>query len=373
MSPQLADSDPRRIVLIEDDEADAGLVAWALRRQGEFPYLLQHYESLEEYLGLVPRPEADVILLDLNLPGYGGLGAFQAVADGGADAAIVVLTGLDDNDVAMAAVQAGAQDYLVKQNVNPHDICRAVRYAAERRATQSLMLRLCDDFVAHVSHELRTPLAAASAAVEMVEDSGPLQPDQMRMMAIAVRNLQLLTTMVGDLINSAMLHSGKISVHLRPIRLADVVQASLDALAPLIGEGKLALTIDLDEEIVVSSDPDRLAQVITNLLANSIKFTPEGGAVTVTASVSDAGTVVLTVDDTGVGIPETAMPHLFERLYQVPNVETRTSRGGLGLGLHLCRELLRALQGDIRIESAQGKGTRAIVTLPAAEEPKGGL
>jgi signal transduction histidine kinase len=370
MASQLADSPPYRITLIEDDDADAGLVEWALRRQGDFPYQLQHVTSLEEFLGHASSPGSDVILLDLNLPGYRGLEAFHAVTENAPDAAIVVLTGLDDNEVAMAAVHSGAQDYLVKQNVNPHDICRAIHYAAERRAGQVMLLRICDDFVAHVSHELRTPLTAAFAAVEMLHGSeaGELDPMQARLAGIAVTNLRLLRTMVADLIDSAMVHSGTLSVHPELVRLADVIPPVLDALSPLVERAGLTSSLNIADGLRVIADPDRLVQIVTNLLSNSIKHTPPGGALEITAVAGEAGCVALTCTDTGYGIPEHSLPRVFDRLYQVPNDTTRTSRGGLGLGLYLCRALIQAQNGDIRLESAPGRGTRVTVTLPSAGE-----
>jgi signal transduction histidine kinase len=370
---QLLDSQPCQILLIEDDSADAGLVAWALKRQTEFPYHLELMTSLEAYLAANPRPEPDVILLDLNLPGYSGLDAFRILSGAAPMSAVVVLTGLDDNKMAMSAVHAGAQDYLVKQNVNPHDLCRAIHYAAERRAASDLLVQLRDDFLAHVSHELRTPLSAAMGAIELLQSgaAGPLQPDQDHFLRMADRNLTQLHAMVTDLIDSAMIRSGKPTVHVLQIQLAQTVGRVVESIASLVHDAGLTLTVDLQEPLLALADPDRLTQVVTNLLSNAIKYTPSGGAVRVTARTSvgaDGGPrAEVTVEDNGRGISASALPHLFDRLYQVPNNELLSSRKGLGLGLYLCRELLRAQGGDIQVQSAPGQGTVCTVTLPSPQ------
>ncbi|HEX2810600.1 MAG TPA: HAMP domain-containing sensor histidine kinase [Kineosporiaceae bacterium] len=366
---RLVDSPPHRILLIEDDAADAGLVARALKRQTEFSYRLQVMASMEEFLA-DPRPEADVILLDLNLPGYSGLDAFATLTDAVPGQAVVVLTSLDDNEMAMAAVHAGAQDYLVKQNVNPHDLCRAIHYAAERRAATDLLVQLRDDFLAHVSHELRTPLSAAVGAVELLQagDAGPLPPDQQHLVAMAARNLVQLHAMVADLIDSTMIRSGKPTVHVRTIDVADTVAGVAESMTPIAQRAHVTLTIAVPDHLPAVADPERLVQVLTNLTSNAIRYTPPQGTVTITATQDGSHgepRVTLTVADTGQGIAPTALPHLFDRLYQVPNDQTHVSRKGLGLGLYLCRELLLAQGGDIGVRSRPGHGSVFTVTLPA--------
>jgi signal transduction histidine kinase len=368
MAPHLADADPQAVILIEDDPGDALLVSRALRKQGQFPYVLEHYVSLEDFLAR-PTPWSDaVILLDLYLPGYEGLDALRSVLSSAPDVAVVVLTGLDDIDVAVSALAAGAQDYLVKLNVNPHEICRAIRYAAGRRAGYDALARLSNQFVTHVSHELRTPITAARAATEILQegDLGPLLPDQERCLGILSKSIFQLNDMISDLICSAEISSG--AMHLRPRRvpLLHVVENALADLAFAMRSRQNLVQVDVPVDLMVTADPERLAMAVSRIVKNSVEHTPPGGRIDITASPStnDVRQLSVHIRDTGPGIPAPAIQRLFDRLYQVPNGEHPASRKGLGFGLHLSREIVRAHGGDIRITSRHGEGTTVAVTLP---------
>jgi signal transduction histidine kinase len=376
MAPHLADADPQPIVLIEDDPGDALMVSRALRKQGQFPYSLVHFASLDDFLAL-PRSSSDeVILLDLYLPGYQGLEALREVLSAAPDAAIVVLTGLDDSDVAVSALEAGAQDYLVKLNVNPHEICRAIRYAVGRRAAHETLMRVCNEFVTHVSHELRTPITAAGAAVEILQDcsSGQFLPHQERCLSIVSRSMSELNSMISDLLHSAEISNGVMHIRTRDVPLLDIVSGALTSLAPLMRAAELELRVDVRAAVTVRADPERLALALTKIVKNSIDHTPGGGRIDITLGPSaPSGQVTLCVRDNGSGIPSEAIPRLFDRLYQVPGGDKPASRRGLGFGLYLTREIVRAHGGDIRIASREGEGTTVALTLPVAAAPGRGL
>jgi two-component system sensor histidine kinase/response regulator len=356
-----------RILLVEDDEGDAGLVTWALKRQAEFPYVLRHVETLDDCLEACGRQEYDVILLDLTLPGSSRLNTVTTVTRA-VTTPVVVFTGLDDKQTAVEAVQAGAQDYLVKQNVNPHEICRSIRYAMERKQAHDFLARLREDFLTHVSHEFRTPLTAAVGAIEMLQDafSPDTNPAEAKLIAMAASNLLLLRVMVGDLVDTTMVGSGKLFMHMQANRVDDLVIPLVAAMTPSAERSGVHLSSQLNTDIPVQADPERVTQVLTNLITNAIKFTPAGGHINVSVDPAETSDnrVMFTVSDTGSGIPDEAQPFLFERLYQAPQNLEGGSRGGLGLGLYISRELIHAHGGELNVSSKPGEGSRFSFTLP---------
>lgn len=354
------------ILLVEDDDGDAGLVTWALSRQSEFSFTLDRRDTLDRAIEACRTNTYSVIILDLHLPGAEPLGTISAMAGASPESAIVILSGLNDKSIAEQSVLAGADDYLVKQSVNQNAICRSIRHSLERRQCKNIQLRLREEFLSHVSHELRTPLAAALGAAEMFQDGdcGDLTAAGARFLGILTSNLRLLETMIGDLVDTTMVRSGKLSIAVRPARVDSLVSRVVSAMSPLADSAGINLQMDIQAFGSVLADAERITQVLTNLVSNAIKYTPAGGSVIVTATVVRMTHVQITVRDSGIGIPATSLPSLFDRLYQVPQDAIATSRRGLGLGLFISKEIVEAHGGTLTAASEAGMGTEMTVSLP---------
>ena len=231
-------------------------------------------------------------------------------------------------------------------------------------------LELKDQLLSHVSHELRTPLSAAHQFISIVLDdlAGELNAEQREYLQIAFRNLNHLTQMIGDLLDATRSESGKLAVELRPVSIGDTTSDVLQARMPAAQEKGISLSSELSPDMpLVLADPGRVEQVLVNLVDNSIKFTPSGGHVTVTAGVSgeNTGFALVSVEDTGRGMSPEAMKNLFQRLYQVEQ-EGGGSRQGLGLGLFICSEIVSRHGGRIWADSEPGRGSTFSFTLPIA-------
>lgn len=357
-----------RLLLVDDDDADAELVTRSLRRQPEFAYTLDRARSLDECLTACRGSQYDVVLLDLNMPGTNGIDTVRAVVTSVSDPAVVVVTGQNDRTLALQALQAGAQDYLVKHHINAHEICRSIRYAAGRKQSQDDLLRLREDFLSHVSHEIRTPLTAAVGALELLQDGdfGPLSETAVHLFEIMGHNLLLLRTMVSDLIDTTMVRSGQLSMYRRAVLPAELIPPIVEAMSPLAHGGGVTLEHRIGDVDPVLADPNRITQVLTNLISNAIKYTRAGGRVTVTVDTESEGRVAFAVADTGVGMPPEVLPHLFDRLYQVPKDGIAVSRRGLGLGLYISQEIVHAHDGEITAASVLGSGSCFSFRLPRA-------
>jgi PAS domain S-box-containing protein len=222
-----------------------------------------------------------------------------------------------------------------------------------------------DVFLATVSHELRTPLNAMLGWTRMLR-SGALPPEKFqRGLETIERNAEVQAQLIEDLLDISRIISGKLRLEVRPVDLHKVVESALDVVRPAADARGVRLEVAPDADAVIAGDPDRLQQVIWNLLTNGIKFTPRGGIVTVRQRVID-GHVELQVVDSGEGIPREFLPYVFDQFRQADGSPTR-AHGGLGLGLSIVRHLVELHGGTIRAASeGAGKGATFTIHLPVA-------
>ena len=244
------------------------------------------------------------------------------------------------------------------------DNARLYREAQEALTQAERANRAKDEFLATVSHELRTPLSAVLLWTRLMARGSLDEGKKARALDLIERNAKLQAQLVEDLLDVSRIISGKLHLEVRPMDLAAVVEAALDAIRPAAD----AKAIRMDSSLApgaeyVAGDPSRLQQVIWNLLSNAIKFTPKGGRVDVDLRRAESH-VELTVRDTGEGISAEFLPHIFERFRQADSTSTR-AHGGLGLGLGIVRHLVELHGGTVRAESpGRGGGSTFVVSLP---------
>lgn len=227
--------------------------------------------------------------------------------------------------------------------------------------------RVRTDFVANVSHELRTPLTAIKGFAETLLSSGFADRERaLHFVSIIDRQAERLSRLIDDLLILSDLELGKMPVRRRPVALEPIVREVEDLLAEPARRGGVTLHVEVAPELRVEGDPDRLTQVVSNLLDNAIKYTPAGGRVSIVAR-ADGGAVELSVADTGAGIPAEDLPRLAERFYRVDKARIR-ELGGTGLGLSIVKHIVQAHGGTLRFASRVGAGTTVTVTLPAATD-----
>ncbi len=256
---------------------------------------------------------------------------------------------LDATDRARQAVQDERDDLLVRET--------AARQAAER-ANQ-----LKDEFLATVSHELRTPLNAIVGWTQMMRTS--LTQDRRTHAAdVVARNAKFLARLIEDLLDVSRISTGQIALDLQPVNLASVANRAVESFTDAAREKGVALASQVDGVLaMVSGDAERLQQIANNLLANAVKFTPPGGTVEVSVTLT-AADAALIVSDTGRGIRPEFLPHVFERFRQEDATATR-EHGGLGLGLAIASDLAALHHGRIEASSdGAGRGATFWLRLP---------
>jgi signal transduction histidine kinase/CHASE3 domain sensor protein len=224
------------------------------------------------------------------------------------------------------------------------------------------------DFLSTVSHELRTPLTSIVGYVELLkdEDTGPLTQPQLRMLEVVDRNANRLRALIEDLLTLSRIESGAFTSRKAPIDLRELVTSAVDAIRPAAEAASVSLDTRCDERpLVMQADGEQLDRVLMNLLSNAVKFTPEGGRISVRADRRD-GEVILSVSDTGIGIPAKEQEKLFQRFFRASNA-TDAAIPGTGLGLTIVRTIVANHGGETEVRSEEGRGTTITARLPLAD------
>jgi signal transduction histidine kinase/DNA-binding response OmpR family regulator len=225
-------------------------------------------------------------------------------------------------------------------------------------------------FFANVSHEFRTPLTLTIGPLEDLRSGlhGELEPEPSRQLEMALRNARRLLRLVNQLLDAAKLEAGQMKLRARELDLVAFLRGLVDAFALLADRRRVTVRFaGPSAGLLVWFDSSAMEKVFTNLLSNAFKFTPEGGTVSVemegATAEADDGQVLVRVVNSGAGIPERELPHVFERFFQVDESHTRL-QVGTGIGLSLAKEYIELHGGDIRVESSMGTGTTFTVSLP---------
>ena len=236
-----------------------------------------------------------------------------------------------------------------------NDMCDKVRSLDETRS----------QFVANASHELKTPLATMKILVESLLYEDDMEPETRKEFLNDInREIDRLSRVVGDLLTLARIDSRKLTLNRERISLAEVAEESMKSLRPLAERHKLSMTFEAGDPCVMEADGERLRQVCYNLVSNAVKYTPDGGSIRVTLR-REGRDAVLQVSDTGIGIAEADLPHVFDRFYRADKARARMGEsGGTGLGLSIVRQIVRLHAGTVTVKSAPGEGTTFTVQLP---------
>jgi len=393
MTTAATENRPCTVLLVEDNASYAKLIKHGLTTARAENLSVQHVKRLSAALECLAAMEIDVAVVDLSLPDSSGCDTFQSLRSRAPQVPIVILTGLDDAHLALELLKQGAQDYLLKHEVEPKLLVRSLRYAIERhRATvlqsrneqleqarallesknQRLakLYRTAHQFVDNVSHEFRTPLTVIKEYVSLIRDGivGPVSGEQSKMLHVVEDRADDLNTMVDDMLDVSKLESGLLGVYRQECEIAQIlrhVRPALERKAVVKGV-KLEWGIASDLPAIYC-DPEKAGRVLINLSINAIKFCGQPGHVRISCRRDpDSAGVVVDVTDNGPGISPENQRALFRRFKQLGE-SVRSSTKGFGLGLSIAKELAEANLGEIRVSSELGRGSTFSFTLPQAD------
>ncbi|MBH8556065.1 hybrid sensor histidine kinase/response regulator [Nostocaceae cyanobacterium CENA357] len=383
------------ILLVEDSPTDARLLRQIFVRADKEEWQMTHVERLSEAISIslqsstilpddsqaesVKQRRFDVVLLDLSLPDSTGLDTLKEYQAEIPDIPVVVLTGLDDEQLALQALAEGAQDYLVKDQITMQLLVRTARYAIERgdilnklreteeRSRQALakeqeLNELKSNFVAMVSHEFRNPMTTIRTALEIIEhNNAALTEEQRTKYFERVQNaIKQMLQLLDEILFLSKTEAAKLEYNPIPVHLENFCSEIADIFQMRIGTQHTISFTAQGECNRVQMDEDLLTCILTNLLSNAIKYSPQQSNIKFDLNCKN-GTATFQVQDQGVGIPLKDQSNLFQTFYRASNVGRIQ---GTGLGLAIVKRCVDLHGGEIQIESQQNVGTTVTVTLP---------
>lgn len=273
---------------------------------------------------------------------------------------------LEDNRQIFTGVRADGSEVEAEVVTTPIRLEDGLHFLAVMRdATQRRQVeKMKNEFIATVSHELRTPLTSVAGSLGLILGgaAGKIPDKVRRLVEIAQNNCHRLIRLINDMLDLEKIESGNVRLTLQPVDVRSMLESTVSSLSALAAEKQVGLELEEAPELKVVADADRLAQVLTNLVSNAIKFSPAGTSVILGVS-GGSDRVRFTVDDQGPGISEEFQSRIFRKFAQADSSDTR-DKGGTGLGLSIVKELVELMGGSVGFESREGKGTRFYFILP---------
>lgn len=394
-----------KLLIVDDNAHDRAALRRYLERHDETRYEFSEGPTVEEAVEVCIREHPHCILLDYQLTDGTGLDFIQMLHQRVPPGtfAIVMLTATGNETIAVEAMKAGVQDYLIKGTADPAVMVRAIREAIFRVDTRRLLTKqqaelqrlyneahdsnlrkdqilkelevaketaeranaAKDEFLAALSHELRTPLTPVLSAVSSLNPELMDHDELVNIFQMIQRNVELEAKLIDDLLDLTRISKGKLRLEMHPVNLDACLRNTVEICGPDFELKRIALVLDVQAgDALVLADAARLHQVFWNILKNAVKFTPNDGRVDVVSRLLPDGRAEVCFNDSGIGIEPEALPKIFRAFEQGDRQVTRNF-GGLGLGLAISKALIDAHGGTIVAESdGRHRGATMRVILP---------
>jgi len=403
-----------RILYVEDDEGLARLLQKRMMRIGLDVQIVHSGEAAMEKMA---AENFDAILLDYTLPGMDGMEVLRRIKPVDGEPPVIMLTAGGNERLAVEALQLGAEDYIIKDvsqiylDLLPHVINAAVmklnlrkqnrrqqselRYyvtelesrnnalmqeVQERKELEQRLREAKDkaeaaniaksEFLANMSHEIRTPMNAVIGLANILARSQPLTDRQMEFVRTLQVSAEALLELINDLLDISRIETGNVDLERIPFSLSHLMEEVISIVSIKAKEKKLFLNLDVSHVVrrIYVGDPQRIKQVMMNLVSNAVKFTEQGGVtVIVAAQKADAplqeDQITVSVTDTGIGIAKDKQESVFEKFVQADSSINR-KYGGTGLGLAITKTLIERMGGNIYLTSEPGRGSTFTIRLP---------
>jgi len=384
----MAENTPDKISVLhlEDSALDAELTAEMLREAG-LDCRIERLVRLEDFKAALQQFPSnwpyDIVLADYKLPGYDGMLALNLLREKSPHMPFVLLSGALGEELAVELLRNGATDYVLKHNLQrlPLVVRRALdEHQARLREIQNQQeLRRARDeaqkansakghFLGRISHELRTPLNAILGYTQLMQ-SDPMTDEQKHCSDRILKAGEHLLQLINEVLDITRIESGVITVNIQPTSISETIERAVDLVRPLARERNVTIHIDGGPcDLFALVDPDRLAQVLINLLTNSVKYNHDQGHVYVECQEENPVSVRVIVRDTGIGIPPDKAERLFTAFDRL-DLEKDSTIPGTGLGLTVSKALIEAMHGSIGVNATETGGTVFWIDLPATSQP----
>jgi signal transduction histidine kinase len=360
------------ILVIDDEEAMRDSCCQVLSKDG---YLTETAENGQSGLRKIREVKPDLALIDLKMPGMGGMELLEEIGRIGPDIISIVITGYATIESAVEAMKLNAYDFLPKP-FTPDQLRIVIERGLERRRliTESERLRrekemMREHFITLVSHQLRSPLASVKQYFGVISEgfAGEATDKQKEIILKAEQYIDSLMQLINDWLDMSRVEAGRIRDKSEPVSLSSVLSEAVEVLKPQAQTRKVALELNSAENLpLLTGDSKCLKEAFLNLISNGIKYNREGGAVTITVR-GQGDDLVVEVADTGIGISRENLPFIFDEFFRVKSKETQHTTG-TGLGLPIAKKIIEAHNGYVKVVSELGKGTTFSIFLPKAQQ-----
>jgi signal transduction histidine kinase len=355
------------VLVVDDSEDDVEMLRRFLEGEAS---VIRGLTDSNEARRVFDEFEPDLVLLDLHMPPPGGLEILRQLREARGRLGylpVVVLTGDSGPAARNSALDLGADDFLTKPLDRQEVVLRARNLLAARRLHLELAraYQHKSEFLANMSHELRTPLSAIIGFSELLRTDSKSRFDdatRQKFLAQISTSGHDLLALINDILDLSKVEAGQTVLQIEEVAIADVVGRVLSTMEPLAVKKAIRLEADVAASGHVPADPGKLKQMLLNLVSNAVKFTPDGGCVTIT-SERGADMVEISVRDTGIGIAEADQVGVFEDFHQLDSTIARQQHG-TGLGLALTKRFAQLHGGHVRLVSELGKGSVFTLRLP---------
>ena len=365
------------VLAVDDDPLNLDVIESCLYGQG---YSFLRASSGQEALEAVAKQPPDIVLLDLMMPGMDGFEVCSRIK-GNSDTRfipVVVITSLDGRDEKLRAIQAGADDFITKPVDRLEVLARTKSLLSQKflhdqlhnKYEENLQLQtLKDNLVNMLAHDFRNPLTGIIGYLNLL-DCEELKSDCdlfSQYVNSALYLARRMTSMVSDMLDLNRLEKNLLPLRLEKVSLRGVIEESLNQFRYALFEKKLSVSVEeSDTRVAVNADSTLLVRVIGNILANSVRYSPEGGSISFHIT-KEEGSASLTITNEGPFIPEECLSKIFEKFYQA-EARAANTRSGAGLGLAFCDLVVNAHGGSITAANNPDKGCRFVLAFPLVSE-----
>lgn len=384
----MAAQQPSEKILVVDDQADiAKLIVLQLQDAG---FTAAWAGDGEAAIGMLDGDDYALALLDIRLPKANGIEVLSHIRESGKDTAVIMMTAHGNENLAVECMKAGVVDYLSKPFATDDMLQRVMRAITNRRVLlqKQRLEQEKDDFVSMLSHDMKNPLTAVIGSIDIIREGrlGPVNQEQAEYLHAAIDSCNEVIAMIDNLLDIHRFEAGRMQMKIAAYSAVEVLRGVTRRFMRIAEHDGIKLRERLSHETPkIAVDKNAFSRVIANLLANAVKFTPEGGEIVVSCRCLKGGEVPWTrlpsyvalpdgfaeqdcfvqvsIRDTGSGIPSDDLGRIFERYVQSRSGVGR-ERGGAGLGLAFCKMAVESCGGIIWVESEAGLGSIFVILLP---------
>jgi len=336
----------------------------------DFEFDLMEAETGEQAIDIIENDKIDIVLLDNKLPGIDGIEVLEYMNKKGYDAQVMMITSYASLDLAVKATNNGAYNFVPKP-FTPQELKAAMENITKHLFLKRMTRKLQEEgkevrfqFLSVLSHELKSPINAIEGYLRIMQDRqvGNEIASYKMMIDRSIERIAGMRTLIMDLLDLTRIESGVKTRNIKKVDLVEVIRIAKATMEPIAIQRNVQVNFEAESSVYLTSVSNELEIIMNNLISNAIKYNKEGGEVIVSLKEKDSK-VIITVEDTGIGMSEDEVSKLFQEFVRIKNSKTKNITGS-GLGLSIAHKMVQLNHGDIKVESTPDVGSKFIVSLP---------